>query len=84
MTMFGLHIEMAAFRSLGTLLQNSGWTGALTEAGVASSDTADPFLSAPSVSKTRYLHEVTACCLYMLRKEEYNYHCAEENEVLDF
>ncbi len=41
----GLHIQMAAFRSLGTLLQNSGWTGALVEAGVASSGTADSFLS---------------------------------------
>ena len=71
---------MAAFRSLGTLLQNSGWTGALTEAGVASSGTADSFLSASSVTKTRHMHEVTACCLYMLRKEAFDYHCAEENE----
>ena len=27
----GLHIEMAALRSLGTLLQDSGWTAALSE-----------------------------------------------------
>lgn len=80
----GLHIEMAAFRSLGTLLQNSGWTGALVEAGVASSGTADSFLSASSVTKTRHIHEVTACCLYMLQKEAYDYHSAEENGVLDF
>jgi len=30
----GLHIEMAPLRSLGTLLQDSGWTSALVEAGV--------------------------------------------------
>ena len=36
----GLHIEMAALRSLGSLLKDSGWTGALVEAGVASSGTA--------------------------------------------
>ena len=68
------------FRSLGTLLQNSGWTGALVEAGVASSGKADSFLSASSVTRTRHMHQVTACCLYMLRKEAYEYHCAEENE----
>ena len=80
----GLHIEMAAFRSLGTLLQNSGWTGALVEAGVASSGTADSFLSASSVTKTLHIHKVTPCCLYMLQKKAYDYHCAEENRVLDF
>ena len=36
----GLHIEMAALRSIGTLLQDSGWTGALVEAGITSSGTA--------------------------------------------
>ena len=28
----GLQIELAALRSIGTLLQDSGWTGALFEA----------------------------------------------------
>lgn len=37
----GLHIEMAALKSIGTLLQGSGWTGALVEAGVALPGTAD-------------------------------------------
>ncbi|RXN31429.1 hypothetical protein ROHU_004760 [Labeo rohita] len=76
----GLHIEMAAFSSLGTLLQSSGWTGALVEAVVASSGTADSFLSASSVTRTRHMHQVTACCLYMLRKEAYEYHCADQND----
>ena len=35
-----LHIEMAALWSRGALLQNSGWTRTLAEAGVASSGTA--------------------------------------------
>lgn len=30
----GLHIEMAALRSVGTLLKDSGWTNALTEAEI--------------------------------------------------
>ena len=33
--LFGiLHIEMAALRTLGDLLDSSGWTGALVQAGV--------------------------------------------------
>ena len=42
----GLHIEMAALRSVGTLLQDSGRTSAIVEAGVASSaGTAESFLT---------------------------------------
>lgn len=48
----GLHIEMAALRSIGTLLKDSGWASAITEAGVASAGTADSFLSAASVTRT--------------------------------
>lgn len=67
----GLHIEMTALRSLGCILKDSGWTGALTEAGVASSGTADSFLSASSVTKTRQAHQVTSCSLYKLLKAAY-------------
>lgn len=30
------------------------------------------------------MHEVTACCLYVLQKKAYDYHSAEKNRVLDF
>ena len=33
----GLHIEMAVLNSIRTLLQKSGWTEAIVEAGIASS-----------------------------------------------
>ncbi|KAI4802927.1 hypothetical protein KUCAC02_006494 [Chaenocephalus aceratus] len=39
----GLQIEMAALRSVGTLLKDSGWTGTLVEAGIASAGTAESF-----------------------------------------
>ena len=55
----GLHIEMAALKSIGTLLQGSGWTGALVEAGVVSSGTAESILSVASVTRTRQMHQVT-------------------------
>ena len=77
----GLHIEMAALRSIGTLLHDSGWTGAIVEAGVASSGTAESFLSVSSVTRSRQMHQVTACCLYMLRKEAYTYYAREEGQT---
>jgi len=39
----GLHIEMNALKVLGDLLHSSGWTGALTQANIASSGTADSY-----------------------------------------
>lgn len=76
--MGGLHIEMTALRSIGSILQDSGWTGALAEAGVASSGTADSFLSAASVTKTRQAHQVTACVLYKLMKLAYAEYCTDD------
>jgi hypothetical protein len=62
----GLHIEMAAPKTLGDLLEGSGWTGALVQAGVATSGTADSFLKATHVTRTRRAHQVTASSLYLL------------------
>ena len=73
----GLHIEMAALKSLGTPLRDSGWTGALVEAGVDSSGTAESLLSVSSVTKTRQMHQVTASSLFNLLKAAYNEYCNE-------
>ncbi len=54
---------------------------ALVEAGVASSGTAESFLSASSVTRSRQMHQVTACCLYMLQKEAYKYYAREEGQT---
>ena len=54
----GLHIELASLRSIGTLLQDSGWTSATCEAHVASSGTAESFLTASSITRTRSQHAV--------------------------
>ena len=40
----GLHIEMAALKSLGTLLEDSGCTSAIVEAGLATSGTAESLI----------------------------------------
>lgn len=73
----GLHIEMAALKSVGSLLQNSGWTGALVEAGIASPGTAESFLTVSSITRTRQTHQVTACSLYKLLKAAYEKYVME-------
>ena len=80
----GLHIEMAALKSLGTLLEDSGWTSAIVEAGLASSGTAESFLTASSVTKTRQAHQITACNLYKLMRGAYEDYCSEESSTLTF
>ena len=41
--MGGLHVEMAYYCSLGDILQGSGWTESLAEAGITTSETAELF-----------------------------------------
>ena len=79
----GLHVEMAALRSIGTLLRDSGWTSAIVEAEVASSGTAESYLSASSVTRTRQAHQITACSLYKLMKKAYRDYCSEESSISD-
>ena len=67
----GLHIEMATLKVLGDLLDESGWTGALTQAGIAGPGTADSFLKAAHVTRTRRAHQVTASSLYLLMQKAY-------------
>ena len=67
----GLHIELAALKTLGNLLKSSGWTSALVQAGVATAGTADSFLTAAHITRTRRAHQVTACVLYQALEEAY-------------
>ena len=70
-----------------SLLRDSGWTSTLSEAGVASSGTAESFLVASSVTQTRQAHQVTACSLYKLMEAAYNHYCNENvanSDILHF
>ena len=49
----GLHLEMALWRTLGDLLDGSGWTTALVEAEIASSGVAESFLKTSHLTRTR-------------------------------
>ena len=56
----GLHIEMAALKTVGEWLQGSGWVQALVQAEITSAGTVDSFLRASHISRTRRAHQVTA------------------------
>ena len=53
------------------------------EADIALSSTAEPFLSASSVTRTRYAYQITASSLYSLLKEAYDYYIAEASAEQD-
>ena len=48
-----LHIELAALKTLGNVLEGSEWTSWLVEVGVATSGRADSFLKASHITRTR-------------------------------
>ena len=74
----GLHIELASMRSIGTLLQDSGWSSAICEANVTSYGTGEYFLNASSITRTRQAHQMTPCSLHNLMKKAYQDYCIDE------
>jgi len=67
----GLHIEMAMWKTFGDYLESSGWTNALIQTGIASSGTADSFLKASHLTRTRHAHQLSALALSKLQHEAF-------------
>ena len=76
----GLHIELAA---IGNWLEDSGWSNAIVQSGVASPGTADSFITASHITRTRHAHQVTASALYILLKRAYVHYTASLDEGID-
>ena len=57
---------------LGDYLTDSGWTVALSEAGIATSGIAESFLKVSHLTRTRHAHQITIAALYKLQKEAYS------------
>ena len=68
----GLHIEMAALKTIGDWLKGSGWVQALVQAEITTAGTADSFLRASHVARTRRAHQITAAALYILKHRAYD------------
>ena len=80
----GLHIEMAALKTVGDWLQGSAWVQALVQAFAG---TADSFLRTSHVSRTRRAHQVTAAALSTLQRRTYDHYFElsdERDEELEF
>ena len=56
--MFGaLHIQTVALRALGELMDGSGWVSALVDANISTPGTAESFLKASHLARTRRAHQ---------------------------
>ena len=81
LVMFGLfHTELAALKALGSWIEDSGWTSVLVQAGVTTPGTADSFLKASHISRTRHAHQVTAAALYVLMDKAYKAYTGDVDE----
>ena len=70
----GLHIEMAALKTIGDWLRGSGWAQALVQAEIATAGTADSFYRASHVMRTRRAHQLTAAALHILKHRAYDHY----------
>ena len=67
----GLHSEMATWKTFGDYLESSGWTSAVSQAGIVSSGTADSLLKAAHLTRTRHAHQVSALALSKLQHDAF-------------
>ena len=84
----GLHIEMAALKTLGDWLKGSGWVQALVHANITTPGIADSFLQAAHVTRTIRAHQVTVAALYILMHRAYDHYCLTstegEQQIMEF
>ena len=76
----GLHIELALWKTIGDFLEDSGWTAALTESGVATAGKANSFLTASHLTRTRRVHQVTLLALSKLQREAWTMYISSTSE----
>jgi len=80
----GLYIEMAALKTIGDWLDNSGWVQVLVQAEIATAGMADSLLKATHIMRTRRAQQITAAALYILQhcaNDQYSLSCLKENQT---
>ena len=80
----GLHIEMAFLSTIGDLLDGSGWTSILAEAGVTTPGKADALLKSSHVKRAMYAHTVTCSTLWTLLHQAFEAYREEDPQPLSF
>ena len=63
-----LHIELAVLKAIGSWLLGSGWTEAVAQAGITTTGRAESLVTSVHITRTRYVHQITASSLYILQQ----------------
>ena len=66
-----LHIEMTFLSALRDLVEGSGWTTVVQNAGITRPEVAQALITGHDVLRTKYFHQVTTCCLDILIHETF-------------
>jgi hypothetical protein len=77
----GLHSELAALKTAGDWLAESGWVETLVQVDIASTGTVDSFLRAVHIACTRHIHKVTAAALNILQHRTYDDYARAADKV---
>ena len=80
----GLHIELAVLKAIGSWLSGSGWTEAVTKAGITSAGRAESLVTSAHITRTTYAHQVTASSLYILQQRAYKKHLESVEDAFSF
>ena len=67
----GLLIELAVLKAVGSWLLGSGWTEAIAQAEITTTERAESLVTSTHIRRTRYVHQVTASSLYILQQRAY-------------
>ena len=66
-----LHIEMVFLSVFGDLVEGTGRTKVVQNAGITRPGVAQALLTGHDVVRTKYVHQVTVCCLDILMHEAF-------------
>ncbi len=82
--MGGLHIEMCYLNVIGDLCQGSGLAEAIAKAGVSTEGRIDAILKGNQTSRGQWVHQVTACALFELKKFAFQEYKQQAGNSLSF
>ena len=80
----GLHIELAVLKAVGSWLSGSGWTEAVAKARITSAGRPESLVTSTHITRTRYVHQVTASSLYILQQRAYKKHLESVEDASSF
>lgn len=65
--------QKALWNAVGDLLEGAGWIEALIDSEIATPGTAESFLKATHITRTRHSHQVSLLALHTLQRNAYEH-----------